>query len=200
MGNFEKAIKIVLGFEGGFSDHPLDTGGKTKYGITEGTLKSAQKEGIVSNSTTIYSLTVEEAKKIYKKKYWDKVKGDSLPWPLCLILFDCAVNHGPGRAVKLLQKSMNSFLKKKIAVDGGFGPITFSALKLMLERNDMWNNFSEKLEKDILLKALCTEVLLNRVEFYDAIVQKRPSQKVFLKGWIHHRVVKLREKAGLENG
>ena len=33
--NFDQAFTTLLGHEGGYSDHPADPGGKTRYGITE---------------------------------------------------------------------------------------------------------------------------------------------------------------------
>ena len=86
MNRFDECVNIVVGFEGGFSDHPQDSGGKTKYGITEATLNAAFKVGIVSHNN-IKDLTVEEAKTIYKVNYWDKCKCDDLPKPLDLCAF-----------------------------------------------------------------------------------------------------------------
>jgi len=34
-GNFEKCHAVTAKWEGGWSDHPADPGGKTMYGITE---------------------------------------------------------------------------------------------------------------------------------------------------------------------
>lgn len=45
MSNFKKAFEKTIIFEGGYSDHPYDPGGKTKYGITESTARSHGYKG-----------------------------------------------------------------------------------------------------------------------------------------------------------
>ena len=39
--NFDNAFSLLLGHEGGFSDHPADPGGKTRYGVTEAVAREA---------------------------------------------------------------------------------------------------------------------------------------------------------------
>ena len=72
--------------------------------------------------TYIKTLTLVDAKRIYKRDYWDRVDGDGLPWPLSFFLFDSAVNQGVHTAVVLMQKSLN--LKQ----DGILGTETLSAI------------------------------------------------------------------------
>jgi len=68
-------------------------------------------------------LTVEDVSPIYKKNYWDRVKGDHLPAGLDLCVFDFGVNAGTGRAAKYLQKMIGT------TPDGGIGPMTLAKLK-----------------------------------------------------------------------
>ena len=75
---FNKSIEFSLKYEGAFnwvlkdgkpvlkSGAKNDTGGLTSYGVTNNTLQTAYKQGIVSHND-ITKLTVEEAKLIYKK-------------------------------------------------------------------------------------------------------------------------------------
>ena len=138
---FDDAFKIVLGFEGGYVNDPADRGGETNYGITAATLESAKVKGWVPTNVTIKNIKLDHAKTIYKRGYWDVIKADSLPDPLDLILFDMAVNHGPGTAVKLLQQSLNSILKvgSSLAVDGIMGPKTIAAVKDVISMDhNMW--------------------------------------------------------------
>ena len=56
---------------------------------------------------------------IYKKNYWDRVKGDHPPSGLDLCVFDSCVNAGTGRAAKYLQTMIGT------VADGGIGPKYF---------------------------------------------------------------------------
>lgn len=89
---WEQAWPIVLKIEGGLSLDPNDTGnwyqGKlvgTKYGI------SAKTWGHLYD---IPNLTKEQALAIYKQSYWDASGAGQLSWPMSLIHFDTAINHG----------------------------------------------------------------------------------------------------------
>lgn len=189
---FEDAFKIVLGFEGGYVNDPDDRGGETNYGITYNTLNNAKNKGWIPFNVTIQNIQLEHAKIIYKKGYWDVVQADSLPHPLDLIMFDSAVNHGPGAAVKLLQKSLNALLRyTELKVDGIIGPLTLRAI------NDYVGLGSTPgTPPNSNIRYLCIDVLLNRVELYSSIVNSNKSQEKFLKGWLN-RVFKLKSQAGL---
>lgn len=189
---FDDAFKIVLGFEGGYSNDPADRGGETNYGITYNTLNDAKNKGWIPFNVTIQNIQLEHAKIIYKKGYWDVVQADSLPHPLDLIMFDSAVNHGPGAAVKLLQKSLNALLRyTELKIDGIVGPLTLRAVNDYI---GLGSTPGTPLDSNI--RYLCIDVLLNRVELYSSIVNSNRSQEKFLKGWLN-RVFKLKSQAGL---
>lgn len=199
MGRFADVARVVLNFEGGYSDHPDDKGGKTKYGITESTLRSAQQKGWVPEHLKIQDITQEHALAIYERGYWLPIRGDELPEPLDLILFDAAVNHGPGGAVRFLQESLNAILKgKPLVIDGSLGPLTMKALKMVEVKSGYLTWKNPELEEHFLLRYLCVDILMNRTEFYTHLAHSDPSQRTFFRGWIHHRVVRLAEEAGLE--
>jgi lysozyme family protein len=90
--NFIPALAFVFRWEGGYVDDPRDPGGETKYGISKRSYPDVD----------IKNLTREKAAEIYKRDYWAKVGGDSLPFPFDVLAFDSAVNCGPGRALKWL--------------------------------------------------------------------------------------------------
>ena len=92
MNNFETAVNLTLEKEGILSDHKDDAGGLTKYGISQ-----AAYPGL-----DIASLTKADAIAIYKRDYWDKAQCEEIPYPLDIMLFDTAVNHGVTKAVKIL--------------------------------------------------------------------------------------------------
>ena len=104
-------------FEGGYVDDKRDPGGRTKYGITE---RVARKHGF-----DVRNLTKGQALEIYRKDYWDVCRCDDMPLPVAMVVFDAAVNQGPRRAGRFLQKALNR-LNARVAVDGVIGPNTIS--------------------------------------------------------------------------
>lgn len=177
MSNWDESLAFVLRAEGGYSDHPGDRGGRTNLGVTSGALSRARAAGIV-DASDVTVLTRADAAKIYKVMYWEASKADHMPWPLCLLHFDAAVNHGVGGAGKLLQRTLNSLCHAELKVDGAVGSHTLSALDGAL--------------KALSVETLCEEYLDERQAFYERIVRNASSQKVFYKGWMN-RIDRLRK-------
>lgn len=119
-GNFPACLADVLVHEGGYVDHPKDPGGATNLGITIGTLTGWL--GRQATKAEVKALTKTTVAPIYRAKYWDKVRGDDLPSGLDAAVFDFAVNSGPGRAAKLLQRLVG------VPQDGEIGPMTLAAV------------------------------------------------------------------------
>lgn len=112
--NFDKAFDIVVGVEKGLSNNKYDPGGMTKFGISKKTYPDVDIE----------NLTIEQAKDIYKRDFWDAMKIDGYPYILRLMMFDTAVNGGQKEAVKLLQQAVGVY------ADGIIGPTTLNALDI----------------------------------------------------------------------
>tara|TARA_R100000995_G_scaffold81681_1_gene54699 strand:+ start:1101 stop:1580 length:480 start_codon:yes stop_codon:yes gene_type:complete len=148
---FDDIIEKVLEHEGGYVDDPTDAGGETKYGIS----KRAYPD------EDIKELTVERAKELYKRDYWDRFRTGSLPDRLRHIYVDMCINMGGGRAIKILQEACNSKNANKIDVDGGIGPATIKAASSV---------------EPFRLRAY-------RVMFYAELVMKKPDQERFWVGW-----------------
>mgnify|MGYP000931637104 CR=1 FL=1 len=98
---FEKALQFVLKWEGGYSNNPNDPGGLTIFGISQRSypkevakMKELWKQGKKQEALNI-------AKEIYRKNYWDRVKGDELKYPFDIIVFDTAVNMGVRTAMQI---------------------------------------------------------------------------------------------------
>jgi lysozyme family protein len=119
--NFDAALKAVLHHEGGYVNNVKDPGGMTNLGCT----KKVWEEwvGHPVDEKTMRNLTPADVAPLYKKKYWDAVKGDELPDGVDYIVFDTAINSGPGRAVKFLQGCVGADM------DGALGPKTLAAVK-----------------------------------------------------------------------
>ena len=118
--NFEKALKVVLHHEGGWSDHKDDLGGATMKGVTLKTYSDWLKRPATKDE--LRNISDEDLQEIYRRLYWDRVAGDRLPFGVDLCVFDMAVNAGPGRAIKILQAIVGS------TPDGGIGPQTLAAV------------------------------------------------------------------------
>ena len=119
--NYDKCLKAILHHEGGYVNHPKDPGGETNLGVT----KRVYEE--FGGAKDMKDLTVEDVAPIYKKGYWDKMKGDDLPSGLDLCVFDFGVNAGPGRSAKYLQTMIGT------VADGGIGPNTLKAVANYVE-------------------------------------------------------------------
>ena len=132
--NFDIAFERIIGHEGGFSDDPKDPGNWTSGKVNIGELKGT-KYGIAANTygyLDIKNLTLDQAKEIYKRDYWDIIGNahDSIKFQL----FDAAVNHGKGNAIRFLQRAV------KVADDGKWGRISQAALDSM-DHNDVLIRF-----------------------------------------------------------
>lgn len=117
MSHFERALNLVLMAEGGYVHDPADSGGRTRYGITEAV---ARAHGFLG---PMHTLPLALAEAIYQTDYWDATRCDDLPWPLCAYVFDCAVNQGADVAVRLLQAALGT------VQDGIVGPQTLALAK-----------------------------------------------------------------------
>lgn len=123
MANFTPQIQAwVLASEGSYSDHPSDPGGATNMGITHRTLAAWRKVPSVTKQQ-VKDLTRQEALAIYEANYWRTSGADRLPEGLDYAVFDYAVNSGPARAVKDLQRVVGA------GVDGVFGSQTLAAVE-----------------------------------------------------------------------
>ena len=151
--NYDKCLETILHHEGGYVNHPKDPGGETNLGVTK---RVYEEHG---GTKDMKELTVEDVAPIYKKGYWDKMRGDDLPNGLDLCVFDFGVNAGPGRAAKYLQTMIGT------TPDGGIGPMTLKAV-------------SEYVEKQGLAKAID-----NYQEARQAYYEKLSTFDTFGRGW-----------------
>ena len=106
--NFDIAFDRLLGHEGGSINHKNDPGGETKFGISKRSYPNVD----------IADLTLDDAKTLYKRDFWDRAQCDRLPPDLAFQVFDGAVNSGIGNSIRWLQEAAG------VAVDGVVGPLT----------------------------------------------------------------------------
>lgn len=118
--NFDQCFEMLMKHEGGFVNHPEDPGGATNLGVTLATYE--QWVGRAVTIDEMKALTPKDVAPIYKDRYWDAVRGDDLPSGVDWSVFDWAVNSGPGRASKALQRIVG------VTADGKIGPVTLKAV------------------------------------------------------------------------
>jgi len=135
--NWQKSFEMMLASEGGYVNHPSDPGGMTNLGVT----KRVWEEwvGRESNEKEMRALTPELVAPLYKRKFWDACKCNDMPTGIDYLVFDFAVNAGPGRSAKILQTAVG------VPADGGIGPITLEAVNKM-DGDDLIKKFSQAKE------------------------------------------------------
>jgi lysozyme family protein len=159
MMDVESMIGELLVREGGFVENPSDHGGPTKYGVTQATLSDYRRQAVSVDD--VRNLSEAEARLIYRNKYLTSIQLHRLrdPYLMCL-LFDCAVNHGPRRAIQWLQRAC------AVPEDGVLG-----------DRTEIAANSLDPVR-------LYQRVLARRVVFYGEILSGDHSQVEFALGWL----------------
>lgn len=115
--NFDVAMKIVLGFEGGLSDHKADKGGLTNYGVTQKTYDQYRIQCELP-AQSVKSISKNEVKEIYRT-FWDQSRASTLPLKSGIAVFDMAINSGAGTALKYWKMSEDN-LEKFFELREGF--------------------------------------------------------------------------------
>ena len=123
--DFNQAFDKLLANEGVLSLDESDRGNWTSGQIGVGELKGS-KYGISAMSypsLNISILTIDDAKAIYKRDFWDRGHMDEYDHTLAFQVFDFAVNSGVETALRKLQHAAG------VADDGFIGPITIEAIQ-----------------------------------------------------------------------
>ena len=95
---YDVCLPLLLAHEGGYSNHPSDPGGPTNFGITIFDYRKYVNPG--ATAADVRAMTVEEAKRIYRARYWDAQRCDELPAGLDYAVFDDGINSGIGRSAE----------------------------------------------------------------------------------------------------
>ena len=170
--SFDDCLKFVLQWEGGYVNDPHDRGGATNKGVTQAAYNE-WRERKLYDKRSVRDIEAGEVMQIYLEQYWKPARCPAMDSPMSLVMFDSSVNHGVGRAVKFLQSVLG------VEQDGHFGPQTMAAY--------------DDIEAAHGTKFIAHAVLTRREAFYRQIVERDPSQKRFLNGWLN-RLSSLREE------
>jgi lysozyme family protein len=175
----DSLIEDVIGREGGYSNHPDDRGGPTRWGITQAVARANGYHG------DMRELPREVAKGIYMRRYVTQPGFGaimSISEPIAEELVDTGVNMGPGVPSLFLQKALNALNNKgkiynDIIEDGDVGPATFNALRAYLRKRG-------KEGETVMVKALnCLQGAR-----YIELARSRTANESFLYGWLRTRI------------
>lgn len=171
MIDIEQVLTELLDREGRtYTNDPADRGGPTKFGITQARLAVWRQRAVLPED--VEELTESEARAIYRAQYLTDPGIYKIADPYLLVLvFDCAVLHGPGRAVRWLQQALGT------VDDGVFGTVT----ETLANGTDAVRTYQR--------------VLARRVRFFGEIIADDPErrrataagyrlQAKFAKGWL----------------
>ena len=181
LAKFSSALAQTLDYEGWYSNDPSDHGGETYRGISRKFWPdwtgwplidiSKSSPGFPHCGFAQYELLAEMVSDFYEEHFWDAIMGEAiLDQATAEYLFDIAVNHGVGTAVKLAQGCCVRF-GSDIEVDGKMGDKTMSAI----------NQWCVGRTSRAFLKLL----KYARMGRYIQIVAADPSQMKFFVGWIN---------------
>ena len=182
---FDKIAPIILKHEGGYVDDPEDKGGKTNKGIAWKTWLAYAKSDLNLEATieNLKNLTDEQAKIIYKKRYWEP-KGFCIieNLKIALMFYDWTITSGG--ATKEFAKLLENDYDLSIETNSKFGENIAAAInnvkdqeKLLIDltqlRKEYYKNLAYKTNKDGTFK---------KDEKGDLI---KTSNFKFLKGWLN---------------
>ena len=184
MANFDKIFEDLILVEGGYTDHPLDLGGKTKFGITE---EVARAHGYTGS---MRDLSLEFAKRIYYESYFVKYGFQHIQnTKIAGELFEFTVNTGRGKtAVKFLQRAYNALNKNyQLKEDGILGHHTASSVN----KYKFYKSIYKVL--NIFQGMYYISLAENDSELKRSLLEHEQTEgskrfKTFIRGWIDKRV------------
>lgn len=182
MADFNNVMPSIIKKEVGnldpYSDHKADKGGPTKYGISMRFLKRLRKRdnsnaGDVDNDGDLdrddmKALTIEDAQRFYKEEWWDRYKYGSIKDNgVAEKVMGMAINMPAKTAHRIVQRALNDVAGGKLVVDGLIGKNTMKAIN----------------EADSV--ALLESIRDKQAAYYESLVARDETQRVWLKGWLN---------------
>ena len=184
MGKIDDIISGVIQREGSaFTNDPKDSGGPTKYGITQAVL--AKSRGRAVTAAEVAALTEAEARAIYRARYVEApgyMPVLTLSQAVGEKLVDAGVNTGPARATTMLQRALNGLNRNgrdyaDVAEDGECGAGTVAALSAFLRKRGREG-------ETVLVRAINCQL----GSFYLDLARGRPKDEEYVYGWLLQRV------------
>lgn len=190
MAKFLLYAPTLLKHEGVDSDHKDDPGGLTRFGVTIATWREygwdKDRDGDVDEAD-LKVITYDDAMKIYKPKYWDKLRADEINnQEVANIIFDHGVNAGISRAAKMAQAILNLYFGQNLSIDGKIGPATLKVLN-SVDPGKFHDEF-KKLRKDYYnyLANNLNKVRMKVIPFLKQLgIAPQEKLKKFIDGWLN---------------
>ncbi len=175
----DKIIEDLIAREGDYSNHRSDTGGATRWGVTEAVARSFGYTGAMRE------LPRSIAADIYRRRYWVQPGFSAVEtiFPKAAVeLFDTGVNMGPAVAAKMLQRSLNLLNGRgtwwpDMTVDGLIGAMTLEGCRRFKKQRGT--------NAEVVL-ARCLDGL--QLARYADITEARPANEDFFYGWVANRI------------
>lgn len=178
MTSFDRAMRFVLRWEGGYTHDDADPGGETYCGISR--VNHPDWPGwswLDGEELGEHGMAIDDdamrgmVKDFYRAEFWNPLRCDDMPGGVATALFDTAVNCGKSRAARWLQAAVD------VTQDGAIGPKTTVAVNA---------------SPDEAIRGL----IASREEHYAVIVAKNAKLRKFMKGW-QNRVDALKQEVGI---
>lgn len=167
MADYRIAFPKTAKWEGGFQNNPADNANYcdnkligTNRGVSAIGYKAAY--GRCPTVSEIKAITQEQAAYIFKRQYWDAVKGDLINnQSVAELVADWAWGSGPVTAIKYVQRALG------LTADGQLGTKTLAALN---DRN---------------ASRVFVTLHAAREQHFRDIAAANPAKAQFLNGWLN---------------
>ncbi len=173
MASFDKAILNTFKAEGGYQNDPHDNANYVN-GILIGTNRGISAQGYYSYFKRVptvdqmKNLTVEDAKRIFKGNYWDKLACDFIAnQSVAELMFQFIIGSGASQ-ISDIKDIANGIDDKDSIIMENDNPI--------IQREVIIINALDQAKFHASLWKW-------RLAFYDLVVLKNPKKAKFLKGW-----------------
>jgi len=183
MADFEIAFNRTLSHEGGYVNDPEDAGGETYKGVARNANPNWKGWAIIDNlkkdvvnfpkNLDSDSALQSHLKELYKQKYWDINKLDSVvDQSIGNETFDTGINMGIKIAAKFIQEALNLLNRNEknypdLIEDGVIGNISLGILNSHPKPKSVFKT-------------------MNGLQFmrYVKICKNNPSQEKYFNGWL----------------
>lgn len=160
---FAFALQYLFVDEGGFSNDPDDSGGATKYGVTQRDLEKFLGHTVTVDD--VKNMSKDLAAQVYEKFYWNPQKLFNLTnQAIATSVLDTCVLYGETTGMIMAQKALNEF-GQKLDTDGVNGDHTTAALN--------------SIQPAQFIPAFKDQIL-SRIE---RIIEEAPKDKKFRDDW-----------------